>query len=197
MRWTGPADAGCESRDRSEVDAALRDFGSLVDAFQSRLYGFVRRILRDDEEALDLTQEVFVRAFRNLRRFDGRCSLKAWLFKIAHNLCVDRMRRRRVRFAEEPLESGEDEPHASLATDNRWNPESLILTDELLGVVERAIEGLSPRLRSVLILCDREELPYEEIAQVLEVPLGTVKSRLFAAREQVARAVRQYLEGEA
>lgn len=196
MRWMGLGDRSSAEARREVAEAALSDFGSIVDAYQNRLYGFVRRILKDDEEALDVTQEVFVRAFRNLRRFDGRCSLKAWLFKIAHNLCVDRARRRRVRFAEEQLDCGEDEQQASLLSDDRWNPESLVLTEELLVVVDRAVERLSPKLKSVLLLHDREEMAYEEIAQVLELPLGTVKSRLFAAREQVAGAVRAYLEDE-
>ncbi len=196
MRWMRLGDLSRPDAEMGSVDAALSDFGSIVDAYQNRLYGFVRRILKDDEEALDVTQEVFVRAFRNLKRFDGRCSLKAWLFRIAHNLCVDRARRRRVRFAEEQLECGEDEQHASLVSDDRWNPESVMLTDELLTVVDRAVERLSPKLKAVLILHDREEMAYEEIAQVLELPLGTVKSRLFAAREQVAGAVRSYLQEE-
>ncbi len=196
MRWMRPAELLRSESDPAAVDPAFRDFGSIVDAYQSRLYGFVRRILNDDEEALDVTQEAFVRAFRNLGRFDGRCSLKAWLFKIAHNLCVDRARRRKVRFAEEPLECGEEDRQGGLASDDRWNPESVVLSDELLSVVNGAVERLSPKLKAVLLLHDREDMAYEEIAQVLELPLGTVKSRLFAAREQVAGAVRAYLQEE-
>ncbi|MCX7799331.1 MAG: sigma-70 family RNA polymerase sigma factor [Fimbriimonadales bacterium] len=175
-------------------DLAPENFGRIVDAYQSRLYGFVRRMLQDEEEALDVTQEAFVRAFRSLDRFDRRCSLRAWLFRIAHNLCIDRCRRRRTRVEEESLEAAEGLDGDLRTSDSRWNPETVALTGELLAAVDRAVDRLSPKLKAVLMLHDREQLSYEEIAGVLRLPLGTVKSRLFAARESVAASVRRYLE---
>lgn len=170
----------------------LEAFGKIVDAYQARIYGFVRRMLKNEEEAQDVSQEVFIRAYQALHRFDGRSSLRTWLFRIAANLCIDRARRSERQGQSVSLaqgEAGEDEMELS---DSRWSPEEIILNDELASVVESSIEAMSEKLRSVLILHDREGLAYEEIADVLHVPVGTVKSRLFLARAHVQKSVRVY-----
>lgn len=168
----------------------LEAFGRLVDAYQARIHGFVRRTVSSADEAEDLTQEVFIRAFQNLSKFDGRSSLRTWLFRIAHNLCIDAARKRGRSIAEvrDTDESGE----LIDAQDNRYSPESLAMNRELMDVVEDAIAGLSEKLRSVLLLHDKEELEYEEIANVLDIPIGTVKSRLFLARAAVQKALEEY-----
>jgi RNA polymerase sigma-70 factor (ECF subfamily) len=170
----------------------LEAFGRIVDAYQARIYGFVRRMLKNEEEAQDVAQEVFIRAYQALHRFDGRSSLRTWLFRIAANLCIDRARRTERQGQSVSLtqgESGEDEMELS---DSRWSPEEIILNDELVSIVEASIEAMSEKLRSVLILHDKEGLAYEEIADVLKVPVGTVKSRLFLARAHVQKSVRIY-----
>ncbi len=167
-------------------------FSHILDAYQVRVHGFVRRMCRNEDEALDITQEVFVRAFQALPRFDGRSSLRTWLFRIAHNLCIDRVRKSERRVVETRLEAGEDGEFIHEPTDDRWNPEQVVLNQELQSVVETALEGLSEKLRTVLLLHDREDMDYKEIAQALDVPIGTVKSRLFLARNQLQRAVSDY-----
>ena len=102
-------------------------FGRVVDAYQSRIYGFVKRMVRNDEEALDVTQEVFIKAFQGMASFDGRASLRSWLFRIAYNLCVDRSRRAKrspKTFSYEPSDEG-DEPMEF--SDQRWDPEESVL----------------------------------------------------------------------
>lgn len=169
----------------------LESFGRVVDAYQARIHGFVLRMVRDEEEALDLTQDVFVRAYQSLSSFDGRCSLRTWLFRIAHNLCVDRHRRKRLRGHERTL--AQDPDTLPEEADHRWNPESLAMDDELLACLESAVGELSEKLRSVLVLHDKEGLGYEEIAQAVDVPVGTVKSRLFLARAHLKRRVSEYM----
>lgn len=172
-------------------------FGKIVDAYQNRVYGFVRRMLGSDEEAQDVTQEVFIKAFQSIGRFDGRSSLRTWLFRIAYNLCIDRSRRAARRVSETSMEpaSAEDEPQDF--PDSRWDPASVVINDELLRVVEAAIETMSDKLRSVLLLHDREEMDYDQIARTIDVPVGTVKSRLFLARAHIQRQVTEYLgEGQ-
>lgn len=176
---------------RKDFDA----FGKIVDAYQNRVFGFVRRMVGDVDDAADVTQEVFVRAFQAFDRFDGRSSLRTWLFRIAHNLCIDRARRLDRAPAASAIDASSEDDVATEIPDARWDPESVILNDELMGVVESTIAAMSDKLRSVLILHDREDMAYEEIAGALDLPVGTVKSRLFLARAQLQQALIPYLTG--
>jgi RNA polymerase sigma-70 factor, ECF subfamily len=170
-------------------------FGRLVDAYQSRVYGFIRRMVGDGEDAADLTQEVFIRAFQSFGRFDGRSALKTWLFRIAYNLCVDRSRRNARTPVHLGLHAGDDDEPIEVP-DGRWQPDRIVLDSEMAAVVERAIQSMSEKLRSVLLLHDREDLSYEEIAGTLGVPVGTVKSRLFLARAHLQNHLQSYLQEE-
>lgn len=196
LRPTSQHDASWESalieRCRRQDPEA---FAKIVDAYQNRVFGFVRRMVPDVEEAADIAQDTFIRAFQGIGRFDGRSSVRTWLFRIAHNLCVDRARRAdrgpsHVRF-DSPFD---DEPIE--VADNRWNPEGGVLDAEMHALLERAIGTMSEKLRAVLMLHDREDVAYDEIARILEIPIGTVKSRLFLARAHLQTALGPYLRGE-
>ncbi|MBX3118974.1 MAG: sigma-70 family RNA polymerase sigma factor [Fimbriimonadaceae bacterium] len=180
-------------RCRKQDDEA---FAKLVDVFQNRLFGFVRRMVHDREEAMDITQETFIRAYQSISRFDGRSSLRTWLFRIAHNLCIDRARKADRRPIEYALDGLADTDDAFEVADSRWNPETGMLDDELRKVVEDGVAGMSEKLRSVLLLHDRESLQYEEIAEILKIPIGTVKSRLFLARAHLQQVMTTYLNFE-
>ncbi len=175
----------------------MEAFGKLVDAYQNRVFGFVRRMINNPEEAADVTQDVFVRAFQSFDRFDGRSSLRTWLFRIAYNLCIDRVRRSDRRVTEVALVEPGEEGETMEVADMRWQPEQIALDDELMGVVEEGILSMSEKLRSVLLLHDKEEMAYEEIANLLDVPIGTVKSRLFLARAHLQNVLKTYLEARA
>ena len=168
-------------------------FGHVVDAYQARVFGFVRRMVPTGEDAEDLTQETFLKAYRNISGFDGRCSLRTWLFRIAHNLCIDRARRR-GRAPEMLALLPEGEPGGFDVADLSATPESIAMTGELQSLIESAIGGMSEKLRSVLLLHDREEMDYSEIATTLEIPVGTVKSRLFLARAHLQKSLQGYLD---
>lgn len=170
-------------------------FGKIVDAYQNRVYGFVRRMVRDPEDAADVAQEVFIRAFQAFGRFDGRSSLRTWLFRIAHNLCIDRARRNDRSPIEASLDARDDEDGAWEISDARWAPEQLVLNAELYEQVEKALAAMSEKLRTVLLLHDREDFAYEEIAETLNLPIGTVKSRLFLARAHLQKHLSVYLDG--
>jgi len=169
-------------------------FSKIVDAYQARVFGFVRRMVKNEEEALDVTQEVFIKAYRHMARFDGRCSLRTWLFRIAHNLCIDRARRVERTPVETSLEPriADDEPFEF--PDDRWDPERIALSEELSAVIDHAIETMSEKLRIVLLLHDKEDMGYDEIASTMDLPVGTVKSRLFLARAHLKQHLGQYLE---
>lgn len=174
----------------------MEAFGRIVDAYQSRVYGFVKRMVRDTEDATDITQDVFIRAYQGFGRFDGRSSLRTWLFRIAHNLCVDVARRRARVPDEHSMDAVTEESDSLQLPDQRWDPERVALDDELRAVIESGIDSMSDKLRAVLLLHDREELKYEEIADLLEIPVGTVKSRLFLARNHLQHHLRQYWKPE-
>lgn len=177
--------------------ASKDDLGACVDRlfdeWGARVYGYVRKMVASDEDAQDITQEVFIRAFRagTVQVQKGEASIaKAWLFQVAHNLVIDYARRRRVRAATAvtlPLNDGLDE--VMLAAGSQ---EPTVLDDEAKLRLQEAFDGLSDKLKSVIWLHDQEGLTYEEVARVLDVPLGTVKSRLFLARGQIAAAMRAY-----
>ncbi|HVL39713.1 MAG TPA: sigma-70 family RNA polymerase sigma factor [Fimbriimonadaceae bacterium] len=174
----------------------MEAFGKIVDAYQNRVFGFVRRMVGDPDESADIAQEVFIRAFQSFRRFDGRSSLRTWLFRIAYNLCVDRARRAGRTATEIRLDARIEDDEPLEISDTRWSPEGLALDAELAQAVEEAVASMSEKLRSVLLLHDREDMQYEEIAQALDLPIGTVKSRLFLARAHLQKALRPYLHPE-
>lgn len=173
----------------------MEAYGLLVDAYESRIFGFVKGLVRNREEALDVTQEVFVRAFQAFHRFDGRSSLRTWLFRIAHNLCIDRARREERNVVRTSLDAIGSEDSSWDVPDQRENAEQSLLDQELHAVVARVLERMSEKLRSVLVLHDQEDLSYEEIAKALSIPVGTVKSRLFLARSYMQEHLKEYLEG--
>ena len=175
---------------RQDIEA----FGKLVDLYQARIIGFVKRMVRNSEEAEDISQEVFIRAFQNLSKFDGRSSLRTWLFRIAYNLCVDQARKKNRHAPELGLIDQETEEVIEIS-DPKWNPETVILDEEMRSIVEQSVATLSEKLRSVLLLHDKEELGYGELSEMLNIPVGTVKSRLFLARQHVQRDVENYLQG--
>lgn len=189
---SGVEEALIERCKRQDAEA----FGKVVDAYQNRVFGFVRRMVVDQDETADIAQEVFVRAFQSFGRFDGRSSVRTWLFRIAHNLCVDRARRIMRAPAESRIEATFDDDEPMEIADRRWNPETAVLDEELMTAAESAIGTMSEKLKSVLLLHDQEDLAYEEIARLLNVPIGTVKSRLFLARAHLQKALKPYLASE-
>ncbi len=170
-------------------------FGKIVDAYEARIFGFVKRMVSSAEEASDVTQEVFIKAFQNIHRFDGRASMRTWLFRIAHNLCIDRARKSDRSIHEVSLEMDVETNETQDIPDHRWSPDDILLNDELMEVVETGIGTMSEKLRSVLLLHDKEEMSYEEIAALLAIPVGTVKSRLFLARSHLQSVITGYLDG--
>src|SRR5579862_4896378 len=160
----------------------MEAFGKLVDAYQNRVFGFVKRMVPNSEEASDVTQDVFIRAFQSFGRFDARSSVRTWLFRIAYNLCVDRARKADRSVTEVGMSTSPDNDEQIDVADNRWQPEMIAMDTELREAVEEGIRTMSEKLRTVLLLHDREDTPYEEIASIVGVPVGTVKSRLFLAR---------------
>lgn len=171
-------------------------FSQLVDAYESRVLGFVMKLVRNREEALDITQDVFIRAYQAFARFDGRSSLRTWLFRIAYNLCVDRARREERNPAKTSLDGASSTLGETWdVADQRETADQEVLNKELQELVKAGLARMSDKLRTVIILHDQEEMSYEEIAEAVGIPIGTVKSRLFLARNSLQQFLKEYLEG--
>jgi RNA polymerase sigma-70 factor, ECF subfamily len=175
----------------SELLAELRAgseqaFASLLATFERPIYNFLCRLLEDPEDAPDVTQEVFLKVFRNIRTFRGECSLKTWLYRITVNEAYNRRRWfARHRRRETSLEEQQDGAPsvADLLSDPRDNQYEQLLRRERIQAVERALAEVQESFRVVVVMRDIEGMSYEDIAEILQTPLGTVKSRILRGRE--------------
>ncbi|MCS6778022.1 MAG: sigma-70 family RNA polymerase sigma factor [Chloroherpetonaceae bacterium] len=173
-------------------------FNEIVLRYKGRIFNYIYRTIRHAADAEDLTQETFVRAYQSIRSFQVRASLNTWLFRIATNLCIDYVRKQKTHVPAESLSCAADESEQDAQRDipdAALDPQRLLIDKELTHRVEAALEQLPEKLRTALLLYDVEGLSYEEIAAVLECPLGTVKSRIFHARAALRDRLAPYLNG--
>jgi RNA polymerase sigma-70 factor (ECF subfamily) len=160
-------------------------FDAIVLAHQDRVYAFCARMLSDREEALDIAQEVFLSAYRNLGGFREEASLSTWLLRIAANRCLNRIRQRSSLAAREvvfPDAAERDYPLFQPPAPEEGRPDRIAENREMAKVLERALGRIDPDSRWLLLLSDVEGFTYEEIAAMAGIPVGTVKSRLHRAR---------------
>lgn len=177
--------------DSQLVDRALAGseeaYRELVQRFERPVYGLILRLVRDPATAEDLAQETFLKAFGALPRYDRQHKMASWLFKIAHNTSIDWLRRRGV--APVSLTAGEEgEPDFGerLPDLSAETPEHAAERADLARALDRALGTLRPDYREVMVLRFREGLAYEEIAEVMGLPLGTVKTHIHRARKELA-----------
>ncbi|HEX8129806.1 MAG TPA: sigma-70 family RNA polymerase sigma factor [Pyrinomonadaceae bacterium] len=159
-------------------------FGEIVHRWERRIYALAYGILGREEEARDATQETFIAAFRNLRGFRGEAKVSSWLHRIAVNQCITRQRRARTR-AEHSLEAETEAGGERFAAPAGSSPARQAEGRERAEAVRRAVAALPPELREVILMKEFEELTFQEIADALDVPLSTVKSRLYTALRQL------------
>lgn len=182
------------------LDGDIVGFEKLVSRYQNKLIGYVARMTNGDrDEAEDIVQESFIKAYRSLDGFRGQSSFSTWIYKIATNLCIDhaRARKRRPQSAyslDEPFDKDEDSGGREIA-DDRFEPGKGVERDEMRQLVRETVAAMPEKQRQVLVMCDLQGLSYEEIAANLDIPLGTVKSRIFHARADLARRLRPYMSG--
>ena len=154
-----------------------RAFDQLMEAHEGRVFAISLRILRDREEALDATQETFITVLRKAGSFEGRSAFSTWLYRVAVNTCYT-MLRKKGRRPTAPLPDTHDPPDLS-ATDR-------IRSAELRPMLEEALATLPEEFGPAVLLSDLEGLPLQSVAEILEIPLGTVKSRVFRGRKLLA-----------
>lgn len=158
-------------------------FTDLVDRYKTRLYRFIERYTNDAEDARDVTQDVFIKVYGALDSYDSKYKFSTWLFRIAGNAAIDQLRRRRVKTV--PLEFPNDEDGARTIDPRDLRPDPLaeLGRARLRKALDEAIERLPDDYRELISLRHYGELPYEEIAELKGLPLGTVKNKLFRARQ--------------
>jgi RNA polymerase sigma-70 factor (ECF subfamily) len=192
----------CERADPDAADVARfragddEAFEPLVMRREKEIYRLCSRMLRHPDDALDATQETFLRAFRGLRSFREDATFRTWITGIALNVCRNRFASAATRMSQRSVALAAEDPKTGLAhtidpPDPRPDPESAACGAELGLALERALAALAPEFREALLLRQMQDLDYDEMARVLGCPVGTVKSRLSRARA----ALRVALEG--
>lgn len=168
-----------------------RAYEELLVRYQQPVYNLVYRLLSDPGDANDVVQEVFLKVFRNIGFFRSQSSLKTWIYRIAVNEAYNHRRWfSRHRKQEVGLERDDDErPYQETLSDPGKSPFDEAASREAHAIVEAALNGLNPTFRTALVLRDVEDLSYEEIAEILQIHLGTVKSRIMRGREALKQTL--------
>lgn len=170
-----------------------RAYRELIRRYERPVYSVLMRVVRRSEDAEDLTQETFVRMFRALDRYDLERPFSAWLFTIASRLGIDHLRRRRVpTVSMSQSEPGSTEEHQMDVPDEGPGPEEVAVHHEEEARSRDLVDSLPPHYRIVVVLRHQQDLSYEEIAEALQLPLGTVKARIHRARA----LLKEKLEGQ-
>jgi len=185
--------------DRSLVERILRGerdlFGVLVSRYQKRVVNYVYRITHRYEEAHDLTQEIFVKVYLALDRYDDKYQFSTWLFRIAQNSAIDQLRKKSI--VEVPIvRQTDDEPSGKERefADGGISPYRALKNKQLSAAIDAAVDKLPIDYRELIQLRHFAELSYEEIATMKKLPLGTVKNKLFRARNLLKEALGSFVE---
>lgn len=170
-----------------------RAFAELVELYKDKMYHLAYRMLGQAQEAEDVVQETFLRVFTNLDRYDDTQKFSTWIYRIATNLCIDRLRKRKASYSlDAEMPEGEGADWYSLLPSNDASPESELLLSETQEHIRKAVDSLPEKYKSVVILRYLQDLSLQEIGDVLGMPVTTVKTRVHRGRE----FLRKKLEGE-
>lgn len=171
-------------------------FAGLVEKYKQPVMNFVFRSLRDEIEAEDLAQNVFLQVYKSRRRYQQTAKFSTWLFTIARNLCLNELRRRSRHPAEsieETQTDNDDQPQRQYEDKSQLAPPEQLLQGELSRKIEEALADLPENQRSAILLCRREDLSYEEIAGILKCSLSATKSLIHRGRETLKEKLKRYL----
>lgn len=165
-------------------------YRELLDRYQRPVFSLIYRMVRDREQAEDLAQETFIKVFNHLERYDPKYKFSSWIFKIASNVAIDAHRKKGLNTVSldgsRHATTAEETEATRITVESRdENPEELLLARELGAEIEQAIGTLRPEYRTAILLRHVEGRPYEEIAEIMEIPLGTVKTYIHRARAEL------------
>lgn len=170
---------------RSVLRGNVNDFEKLVTAYEKNVYNIALRMVGDPDDAADMTQETFIKAYRALSSFRGDSKFSSWIYRIASNVCLDFLRSR-SRHPQVSLSTVDEDDRATFELpDMRQNPEEQLMKKLGMEAVRRGLEQLPEQQRQILVLRELGGLSYAELAQTLGLEEGTVKSRIFRARKRL------------
>lgn len=183
-------------RDAAELVALAKQgdmdaFEALILQHEKIVYNIAFRMMDGGEDVKDMAQEVFLKVYRNLDRFDGKSTFSTWIYRIAVNTCIDEIRKRKGKqtYSLDAELEDEDGNYKKQFADEGGRPEEEMLQKELRAEVLAALETLSPEHKAAVILRDIRGYSYEEIAEMMQMPLGTVKSRISRGRAQLKEEI--------
>ena len=199
--WTADSLAPLDvSSDTDNVRLMLRvkegdvaAFEQLVELHQRMVIGTVSRMLGNVDDAHDVAQQVFVRVWRSASRYEPSAKFTTWLYTIMKNLVFNELRRR-GRKKEVSIEERGENQHAEPIAPDRLNPDTVVQQDELEAAIDRAIQSLPEKQRLAVLLRRHEDMPYEQICEILKMSLPAVKSLLFRARNELKEKLAAYLD---
>lgn len=195
LSTVAPSRSVSSEQDRALVEQALegdqRAYAALVKKYSGALHRHIARTVHRPDEVEDLVQESFIKAFKALNSYSSRYAFSTWLYKIATNHAIDFLRKKRLPTVsmDQPLRTGEAQGPMVLP-DESYRPDLHIVRDQRRELIQIAIDKLPTKYRRVIVLRHQKEKSYEEIAQALDLPLGTVKAHIFRARKQLYRFLR-------
>lgn len=166
-------------------EGSSRAYEKLLKKYRKSVYYMLLKMVNNPDDAEDLTQEAFAKAFNSLKKFDPKYAFSTWLFRIATNNCIDFIRKKRIQTIsiDNPYESDDGDTVTFDIRDSNLNPNELLLKQQRKEYLRMAVDKLPPKYKTLVELRYFQELSYEEVAQELDLPLGTVKAQLFRARE--------------
>lgn len=172
-----------------------RAYTEILNRYQDQIYHFIYRMVKNAAQAQDLTQETFIKAFRALATFNSDYAFSTWLYKIAANNCIDFFRKKKLKTfsLDVPIQAKDGELQRDFA-DHDQNPEHELISRERAGQIQVAIDSLPEKYKQAILLRHSKDKSYEEIADELQIPLGTVKVRIFRAREMLKSKLKEQLK---
>ncbi|MCH7619020.1 MAG: sigma-70 family RNA polymerase sigma factor [Candidatus Marinimicrobia bacterium] len=183
-----------EKNDYELIDEAMNGnesaYGIIMERYRGSLHGIIFKMVHNHEETQDLVQEAFIKAYNALASFNKKYSFSTWLFKIATNNCIDHLRKRKLQTSsiDAPIQTKDGSVTQELP-DNSYNPEMDAIRNEMIESINQVIGSLPDKYREVIELRHKQDRSYEEIANKLEIPIGTVKARIFRAREILKKSI--------
>lgn len=178
-------------------DGDQNAYSKLMARYKESIFFMVLKMVHNRDDAEDLTMEAFGKAFNNIGNYSADFAFSTWLFKIATNNCIDHIRKKRLQTTSlEQTSSNSEEGEATpiAVKDHNPDPEETLMKDQRAEKIRAAIEQLSPKYKTLIELRYLDELAYEEIAEKLDIPLGTVKAQLFRAKEMLYNLLKQTKE---
>jgi RNA polymerase sigma factor (sigma-70 family) len=184
------------SEDSRNIRKALKGdqvaYRAILKKYHDQVYNLLYRMVHDKDEVEDLTQEAFIKAFNSLKNFNEEFAFSTWLYKIATNNCIDYIRKKKLATfsIDKPIESKDGE-YSFEIPDSTYEPDKTLIAGQRTKVLEEAVNALPEKYRQVILMRHTEDMDYQEIADALKLPLGTVKAHIFRAREILHKRLRK------